>query len=84
MYLCLTIICVPHYDTYILVECKARFTSATVAADQEVELEVYLRVRCPFPVRFSKVSISLNNPVSTNLCILTHVLVKDCKKGSLN
>lgn len=45
------------------VECKARFTSATVAADEEVEVEVYLRVRCPFPVRFSKVSISLNNPM---------------------
>lgn len=45
------------------VECKARFTSAAVAADEEVEVEVYLRVRCPFPVRFSKVSVSLNNPM---------------------
>lgn len=45
------------------VECKARFTSSTVAADTEVEIEVYLRIRCPFPVRFSKVSISLNHQV---------------------
>ena len=45
------------------VECKARFTSATVAADTEVEIEVFLRIRCPFPVRFSKVSISLNHQV---------------------
>ncbi|WAR03659.1 TPC11-like protein [Mya arenaria] len=45
------------------VECKARFTSLTVAADEEVGLEVYIRVRCPFPVRFSKVSVSLNNPM---------------------
>ncbi|XP_052268585.1 trafficking protein particle complex subunit 11-like isoform X2 [Dreissena polymorpha] len=45
------------------VECKARFTSAAVAADEEVTVEVYIRVRCPFPVRFSKVSLSLNNPM---------------------
>ena len=46
------------------VECKARFTSASVAADMEVEIEVYLQIQCPFPVRFSKVSISLNHQVS--------------------
>ncbi|XP_053406849.1 trafficking protein particle complex subunit 11-like [Mercenaria mercenaria] len=45
------------------VECKAQFTSATLAAGQEIEVEVYLRVKCPFPVRFSKVNISLNNPM---------------------
>ena len=52
------------------VECKARFTSASVAADMEVEIEVYLQIQCPFPVRFSKVSISLNHQVSRYFCFL--------------
>ena len=59
-----------HWLKYSLftVECKARFTSASVAADMEVEIEVYLQIQCPFPVRFSKVSISLNHQVSQYFC----------------
>ena len=55
--------------TFLSVECKARFTSSAVAADTEVEIEVYLRIRCPFPVRFSKVSISLNHQVGQEFCL---------------
>jgi len=53
----------------ISVECKARFPHKNVAADQEVEVEVYLRVRCPFPVKFYKISVSLNNPVRRMLSL---------------
>ncbi|XP_069136567.1 trafficking protein particle complex subunit 11-like [Argopecten irradians] len=50
------------------VECKACFSTETVAADTEVQLEVYIRVNCPFPVRFSKLSVFLNNQPYNQYC----------------
>ncbi|KAK3084752.1 hypothetical protein FSP39_018278 [Pinctada imbricata] len=50
------------------VECKGRFISETVPTDKEVELEIYLRARCPFPVRFSKLSVCLSNQLYNEYC----------------
>ncbi|XP_046561774.1 LOW QUALITY PROTEIN: trafficking protein particle complex subunit 11-like [Haliotis rubra] len=53
------------------VECKARFLGETVSADSEITLEVCLRVSCPFPVRFSKLSIHFNNQAYNDHCEMT-------------
>lgn len=50
------------------VECKASFCTETVAADTEVQLDVYIRVNCPFPVRFNKLSVFLNNQLYNQYC----------------
>ncbi|XP_062584990.1 trafficking protein particle complex subunit 11-like [Saccostrea cucullata] len=50
------------------VECKAMFTSETFAADNEVELQIYIRANCQFPVRFSKLSVQLNNQIYNDYC----------------
>ncbi|KAL3856772.1 hypothetical protein ACJMK2_011491 [Sinanodonta woodiana] len=51
-----------------LVECKAKFKADTVPADVEVEIEVFLRIKCPFPMRFYKLSVALNNQIYNQYC----------------
>lgn len=53
------------------VEYKAMFSSETCGADQEVELQVYIRVNCQFPIRFSKLSVQLNNAIYNDYCRVT-------------
>lgn len=50
------------------VECKARFSMDSVSADKEIELGVFLRACCPFPVRFSKLSVFFNNQIYNQYC----------------
>ncbi|CAI9734552.1 Hypothetical predicted protein [Octopus vulgaris] len=52
------------------VECKGRFTSDSFSADSEVKLEIYLRVSCPFPVRFARLSVLLSNQVYNQYCVV--------------
>ncbi|CAG2258149.1 TRAPPC11 [Mytilus edulis] len=52
------------------VECKARFTVDTVSADKEIELDVFLRASCQFPVRFSKLSVFFSNQLYNQYCIV--------------
>ncbi|KAJ8940840.1 hypothetical protein NQ318_005286 [Aromia moschata] len=44
------------------VETKARFTKSTYEVDQNVTVEVYIRSTCPFPLTFTKVSVTVNTP----------------------
>ncbi|XP_064653075.1 trafficking protein particle complex subunit 11-like isoform X2 [Lineus longissimus] len=53
------------------IECKARFTHATFKADEPVELDVFLRTSCPFPIRFSKLSVLINNVAYNEFCSVT-------------
>lgn len=53
------------------VECKAGFKQTAFTADNPVELQVFLRTNCPFPIRFSKLAVLLNNQIYNEKCILT-------------
>ncbi|XP_055958826.1 trafficking protein particle complex subunit 11 [Patella vulgata] len=50
------------------IECKARFIGDTTSADSKVKLEVCLRVSCPQPIRFSKLSVLFNNQIHNSKC----------------
>ncbi|ESO93952.1 hypothetical protein LOTGIDRAFT_209465 [Lottia gigantea] len=50
------------------IDCKARFIGDSTSADTKVKLEVYLRVTCPLPIRFSKLSVHFNNQVHNSKC----------------
>ncbi|XP_041357008.1 trafficking protein particle complex subunit 11-like [Gigantopelta aegis] len=50
------------------VECKARFVDDTVSADSKITLEVCLRVACPLPIQFSKLSVLFNNQSYNHHC----------------
>ena len=50
----------------------------------EVEIEVYLQIQCPFPVRFSKVSISLNHQVSLFVGFMLFIKPPDKRASSIN
>ncbi|XP_035690979.1 trafficking protein particle complex subunit 11-like isoform X2 [Branchiostoma floridae] len=52
------------------VECKAGFSLASNPPDKHMVLDVYLSVRCPFPIRFSKLSVLLSNPAYNKHCTL--------------
>lgn len=52
------------------IECKGRFTNDSFSADTEIQLEVYLRVSCPFPVRFSRLSVILSSQVYNQHCVV--------------
>ncbi|XP_061421126.1 trafficking protein particle complex subunit 11 [Lethenteron reissneri] len=53
------------------VECKAVLTANSFPVDSLVELHVYLRASCPFPVRYSSLSLTFNNPAYNEFCTLT-------------
>ncbi|CAL1526811.1 unnamed protein product [Lymnaea stagnalis] len=53
------------------IETKACFTSDAVSADQKVNIEVCLRVGCPFPVRLSKLLILFTNQKYNTYCVMT-------------
>ncbi|KAJ8983242.1 hypothetical protein NQ317_011651 [Molorchus minor] len=44
------------------IETKARFTKGAYEVDQNVTVEVFIRSTCPFPLAFSKVSVTINAP----------------------
>ncbi|XP_076446039.1 trafficking protein particle complex subunit 11-like [Babylonia areolata] len=55
------------------IDCKARFVDDSVPADGQISVEVCLRISCPLPVRFSKLSIQMNNTRYLPFCELTDV-----------
>ncbi|XP_044173925.1 trafficking protein particle complex subunit 11-like [Acropora millepora] len=52
------------------VECKAVFDSSTITADSTILLQIYLRVTCTFPIRFSKISVFLSNQFYNQHCVV--------------
>nr|XP_002733772.1 PREDICTED: trafficking protein particle complex subunit 11-like [Saccoglossus kowalevskii] len=52
------------------VECKARFSTSKCTADTPLQLQVYLRASCQFPIRFSKLCVLLNNHAYNDYCTL--------------
>ncbi|KAL9982030.1 hypothetical protein ACROYT_G010816 [Oculina patagonica] len=52
------------------VECKVVFDSFTTTADSTIILQIYLRVSCPFPIRFSKLAVFFSNQFYNQQCIV--------------
>ncbi|XP_071945007.1 trafficking protein particle complex subunit 11-like [Antedon mediterranea] len=53
------------------VEFKACFSKNRFTADVPITLNVYIRPSCQFPIRFSKLSVQLSNPIYNAQCIVT-------------
>ncbi|XP_013379073.1 trafficking protein particle complex subunit 11-like [Lingula anatina] len=53
------------------VECKAAFSEETFTADVPIVLHIFLKTTCPFPMRFSKLSVLLNNQVYNQYCVVS-------------
>lgn len=66
------------------VECKAGFSSKSYFVDQRVTVTVYLRMNCPQPMSFSKLSVLYNNPKYNNLCELPMVSSETTSKKEDN
>ncbi|XP_022802428.1 trafficking protein particle complex subunit 11-like [Stylophora pistillata] len=52
------------------VECKAVFDSVSTTADSTILLQIYLRVSCPFPIRFSKIAVFFSNQFYNQQCVV--------------
>ncbi|XP_046841121.1 trafficking protein particle complex subunit 11-like [Xenia sp. Carnegie-2017] len=52
------------------VEVKAIFNSQRIKADSSAILDVYLRVTCPFPIRFNRLAVHFNNQNYDSLCVI--------------
>ncbi|XP_066018439.1 trafficking protein particle complex subunit 11-like [Pocillopora verrucosa] len=52
------------------VECKPVFDSVSTTADSTILLQIYLRVSCPFPLRFSKIAVFFNNQFYNQQCVV--------------
>ncbi|XP_073257117.1 trafficking protein particle complex subunit 11-like [Porites lutea] len=52
------------------VECKAVFGSTVTTADSTILLQIYLRVTCPFPIRFSKLAVFFSNQFYNQQCVV--------------
>ncbi|CAL8358618.1 unnamed protein product [Merluccius merluccius] len=57
-------------DYVPFIQCKARFLAPSFHVDQLIRLQVLLRVDCPHPVSFNKLSVSLSNQVYNQWCVL--------------
>ncbi|XP_042908520.1 trafficking protein particle complex subunit 11 [Parasteatoda tepidariorum] len=50
------------------IECKAGFGSETYMADQRITVTIYLRMNCPQPMSFSKLTVLFNNEHYNKFC----------------
>ncbi|KFM58453.1 hypothetical protein X975_10524, partial [Stegodyphus mimosarum] len=50
------------------IECKAGFASESYMADQRITVTVYLRMNCPQPISFSKLTVLFNNEYYNHFC----------------
>nr|XP_039247855.1 trafficking protein particle complex subunit 11-like [Styela clava] len=63
------------------VECKTSFSSANCNANEAVVLHIYLRTSCPFPIRFSQLSVSLGKQVYDEYCVIVDSTLKQNAEG---
>ncbi|KAJ7378712.1 Trafficking protein particle complex subunit 11 [Desmophyllum pertusum] len=58
------------------IECKAVFDSFTTTADSTILLQIYLRVTCPFPIRFCKIAVFFSNQFYNQQCVVETGLIQ--------
>lgn len=65
------------------IECKTMFPSEQFTANEPVILHVFLRTSCPFPIRFSRLSISFESQNYDQYCVLLDSTMQHQNEDSL-